>query len=70
MRRNSVLVTTESERINPLHSNGSMHILDTVLYTFPEVLTRINFFYCPELLSLVIISSTANLKDRKLAFLN
>ena len=26
--------------INPLHPNISMHTLHTVLYTFPEVLTR------------------------------
>ena len=26
--------------INPLHPNISMHILHTVLYTFPEALTR------------------------------
>ena len=27
-------------RLNPLHPNISMHILHTVLYTFPKVLTR------------------------------
>ena len=26
--------------VNPLHPNISMHILHTVLYTFPKVLTR------------------------------
>ena len=27
-------------KLNPLHPNISMHILHTVLYTFPMVLTR------------------------------
>ena len=27
-------------KINPLHSNISMHILHTILYTFPKVLKR------------------------------
>ena len=26
--------------VNPLHPNISVHILHTVLYTFPKVLTR------------------------------
>ena len=30
--------------INPLHSNISMHILHTVLYTFPKVLIRRTFW--------------------------
>ena len=42
----------KSDDINPLHSNISMHILHTVLYTFPRVLTRrmsltiLSFCYC------------------------
>ena len=30
----------ESFLVNPLHSNIGIHILHTVLYTFPKVLTR------------------------------
>ena len=41
--------------INPLHLNISMHILNTVPYTFPKVLMR-RIFYIPELLLLVTIS--------------
>ena len=46
------------EKSNPLHSNSKMHILHTVLYTYPKALTRriclvINN---QELLKLVIIS--------------
>ena len=29
-----------SERVNPFHPNISMHILHTVLFTFPKLLTR------------------------------
>ena len=42
--------------VNPLHPNISMQILHTVLYTFPEVLTRRNVFKNQELYKLVIIS--------------
>ena len=42
--------------INPLHPNISMQILHTVLYTFPEVLTRGTVFKNQELYKLVIIS--------------
>ena len=42
--------------INPLHPNISMHILHTVLYTFPEVLKRGKVFKNQELYKLVIIS--------------
>ena len=42
--------------VNPLHPNISMHILHTVLYTFPEVLTRGTVFKNQELYKLVIIS--------------
>lgn len=31
---------TCGEIINPLHLNISMHILDTVIFTFPNVPTR------------------------------
>ena len=41
--------------VNPLHPNISMHILHTVLYTFPEVLTRGNVFKNQELYKLLII---------------
>ena len=33
-------VTTQRVSINPLHPKISMHILHTVFYTFPQVLTR------------------------------
>ena len=42
--------------VNPLHPNISMLILHTVLYTFPEVLTRGNVLKNQELYKLVIIS--------------
>ena len=42
--------------VNPLQPNISMHILHTVLYTFPEVLTRGNVFKNQELYKLVIVS--------------
>ena len=42
--------------VNPLHPNISMLILHTVLYTFPEVLTRRNVLKNQELYKLVIIS--------------
>ena len=29
-----------SERVNPFHPNISMHILHTVLFTFPKLLTK------------------------------
>ena len=41
--------------VNPLHPNISMHNLHTVLYAFPEVLTRGNVFKNQELYKLVII---------------
>ena len=31
---------SQAKHFNPLHPNISMHILHTVLYTFPNVLTR------------------------------
>ena len=33
-------VNAADNLFNPLHPNISMHILHTVLYTFPKVLTR------------------------------
>ena len=33
------LITQEFANVNPLHPNISMHILHTVLYTFPNLLT-------------------------------
>ena len=42
--------------INPLQPNISMHILHTVLYTFPKVLDKENLSNKQELLQLVIIS--------------
>ena len=45
------------EKSNPLHSNSKMHILHTVLYTYPKALTRrICLINNQELLKLVIIS--------------
>ena len=45
------------EKSNPLHSNSKMHILHTVLHTYPKVLTRrICLINNQELLKLVIIS--------------
>ena len=41
--------------INPLHPNISLHILYTVLYTFPKVLTRRICFDNYEILYLMII---------------
>ena len=41
--------------VNPLHPNISMQVLHTVLYTFPEVLTRGNVFKNQELYKLLII---------------
>ena len=35
-----VYISNSSPSFNPLHPNISMHILHTVLYTFPDVLTR------------------------------
>ena len=43
-------------RLNPLHPNINMHILRTVLYTFPKVLTRRIWYNNQVLLWLVIIS--------------
>ena len=40
--------------LNPLYPNINMHILYTVLQTFPKVLTK-KMFNNPELLKLVII---------------
>ena len=40
---------------HPLHTNIRMHILNTVLYTFPMALTRENLFNNQELVYLVII---------------
>ena len=34
------VIKTEKNAFNPLHPNISKHILHTVLYTFPKVLTR------------------------------
>ena len=34
------MLTIQYEQVNPLHPNISMHILHTVLYTFPKLLTR------------------------------
>ena len=31
---------SEMRKVNPLHSNISMRILHTILYTFPKVLKR------------------------------
>ena len=42
-------------KINPLHSNISMHILHTILYTFPKVLKREKLFNNQELLLLVVV---------------
>ena len=42
--------------VNPLHPNISKQILHTVLYMFPEVLTRGTVFKNQELYKLVIIS--------------
>ena len=42
---------------NPLHPNISMHILHTVLYTFPKVLTGRICLINQELPQSVIISS-------------
>ena len=45
------------EKSNPLHSNSKMHILHTVLYTYPKALTRrICLVNNQDLLKLVIIS--------------
>ena len=41
---------------NPLHPNISMHILHTVLYTFPKVLTRRICLTVKSFFYLVIIS--------------
>ena len=38
--RSCMLITSGSYLFNPLHPKISMHILHTVLYTFPKVLTR------------------------------
>ena len=37
---NQGLLFLHSHVLNPLYHNVSMHILHTVLYTFPKVLTR------------------------------
>ena len=65
-RKAKPLVTTchrnREKRLHPLHPNTSMHILLTVLYTFPKVLTRRICFtikenlYDQELLQSVSIS--------------
>ena len=34
------IIVTSSDSFTPLHPNISMHILHTVLYTFPKMLTR------------------------------
>ena len=38
--RTTPFLFEEGAQINPLHPNISMHILHTILYTFPKVLTR------------------------------
>ena len=38
--RTAPFLFEEGAQINPLHPNISMHILHTILYRFPKVLTR------------------------------
>ena len=42
-------------KINPLHSNISIHILHTILYTFPKVLKREKLFNNQELPLLMVV---------------
>ena len=44
--------------INPLHPNIDMHILHTVINTFPKVQIKENLFNNQELVNLVIIYFT------------
>ena len=44
--------------INPLHPNINMHILHTVIHTFPKVQIKENLFNNQELVNLVIIYFT------------